>query len=119
MTATDRDEAAFAVHPELRRLAELREGGGWLFTHFDVEHEVTELTTGVRVWPDGSADALGVRGLTEVQAARTNPLGELVWKREGDLASVLDELLELPPPGHPLAPRLVIPEIPPPMLPNR
>lgn len=111
----DPQQAAFVAHPELRHLAELRDSGGWTFRHYDSEPEVTELTTGVRVWPDGSADALGIRGESDAQAVRTNPLGELVWKREGDLAFVLNALLELQPPRHPLAPRLVIPGTPPPI----
>jgi hypothetical protein len=54
---TGADQAAFTAHPELRRLAALRDGGGWEFVHYDTEFEVTDLSTGVRTWPDGSADA--------------------------------------------------------------
>lgn len=115
MAPDNPEQAAFVAHPELCRLAELRDSGGWTFRHYDIEPEVTDLTTGVRVWPDGSSDALGIRGEADTQAVRTNPSGELVWKREGDVASVLDALLELPPPGDPLAPRLVIPGKPPPI----
>jgi hypothetical protein len=62
----------------------------------------------VRVWPDDWADALGVRGQTDAQARRVNPDGDVVWEREGDLGYVLEQLIELPPPGDPRAPRLVI-----------
>jgi hypothetical protein len=102
------EQLAVTLYPELRRLAELRDGGGWRFVHKEAEPGVVVLTQGVRVWPDGSAEALGVRGQTDAQARRTNPDGEVVWEREGDLAYVIEELIELPPPEDPRAPRLVI-----------
>jgi hypothetical protein len=67
-----------------------------------------DLTQGVRVWPDESADALGIRGQTDAQATRTNPDSNVVWEREGDLAYVVEQLMELPPPGDPRAPRWAI-----------
>jgi hypothetical protein len=100
---SDPEEAAFAAHPELRRLAELRDRGGWLFVH----HQ-DFATMGFRTWPDGSGDALIVQSLTDARALRRNPAGSLVWQREGGIADVLDGLLELPTPSDPLAPRLVI-----------
>ncbi len=94
--------AAFAEHPELRRLAELRDRGGWLFVH----HPDVSMM-GFRTWPDGSGDVLIVLSLTDARALRREPAGGLVWQREGGMAEVLDGLLELPPPGDPRAPRLV------------
>jgi hypothetical protein len=104
----DAERVAFTRYPELRRLAALRDGGGWRFLHQESEPGVVVLIQGVRVWPDESADALGVRGQTDAQATRTNPDGDVVWEREGDLAYVVEQLIELPPPDDPRAPRLVI-----------
>jgi hypothetical protein len=100
---SDPEEAAFAAHPELRMLAALRDRGGWLFVH---HQDVT--TMGFRTWPDGSGDALIIQSLTDARALRRDPAGCLVWEREGGMVTVLDALLELPPPGDPRAPRLVI-----------
>ena len=104
----DAELVAVTLYPELRRLATLRAGGGWIFVHRESEPGVVVLTQGVRAWPDGWAEALGIRGQTDAQARRTDPDGDVVWEREGDLAMVVEGLIELPLPGDPAAPHLVI-----------
>lgn len=89
------ERAAFAEHPELRWLAALRDRGGWRFTH---HHGVA--ATGIRTWPDGTTDALVIRGPGEACGQRTDPGGRAVWTRGGTLAEVVAGLLELSPPGQ-------------------
>ena len=105
----DRERAALAAHPELLHLAVLRDRGGWRFLHRDDEPGVTVLITGVREWPDGTTDALGLRSATDAQAVRLDPEGEVAWKRSGTLVDVVGGLLELAPPCAPHASRLVLP----------
>jgi len=102
------DAEHVALYPELRRLAELRDGGGWHFLHTESEPGVVVLTQGVRVWPNEWTDVLGFLGQTDAQAKRATPDGEVVWEREGDLAYVVEGLIELPPPGDPHVPHLLI-----------
>lgn len=102
--------AEFPEYQEVQRLAELRAQGGWRFavTH-DVEGEQPPFMTGVRAWPDGSADLLVVHDYTAAQARRTNPDGGIVWRHdEARLGEVVDGLLELAPPEDPRAPTRVI-----------
>lgn len=101
------EQYAIIFYPELRRLAALRDGGGWLFLHQEAAPGVVVRIQGVRVWPDQSADALGILGQTDAQARRVNPDGLLVWEREGDLAYVVEGLIELLPPSDPRA-RLIV-----------
>jgi hypothetical protein len=100
------DRAALAAYPELRRLIELRDGGGWFFQPMRVEGAL-ELLTGWRRWPDDWSDAIAIRDLGDAKAFRCDPAGGEVWKREGNLAEVLNGLVELPAPNQPNAPRLV------------
>src|SRR5690349_5717190 len=93
LTAADR--AALAVYPELRRLIDLRDGGGWFFQPVQHERDL-ELLTGARTWLDGWSDAIAIRDLIDARAFRCDPLGGEVWKREGGLIEVIDGLLELP-----------------------
>lgn len=102
--------AAFPEYQEVQRLAELSARGGWRFavTH-DVEGKQPPFITGVRAWPDGSADLLVVRDFTAAEARRTNPDGGIVWRYGGaGLGDVVDGLLELAPPDDPAAPTRVI-----------
>jgi hypothetical protein len=103
---TTADHAALAAYPELRRLVELREGGGWFFQPVRVDGEL-ELLTGARMWPDGWSDAIAIRDVGNARAFRCDPIGGEVWKREGGLVEVIDGLVELPAPDEPNAPRLV------------
>jgi hypothetical protein len=103
---TSADLAALAVYPQLERLIELREGGGWFFRPVQVGGEL-ELLTGARMWPGGWSDAVAIRDLGDARAFRCDPDGGAVWQREGGLVDVVDALFELPAPGEPGAPRLV------------
>jgi hypothetical protein len=98
--------AALAEFPELRRLVDLR-NAGWQFLPVSAEGELVEVR-GVRAWPDGWMDAVVVRFTTEAAGLRCDRAGGVVWEREGDLADVVDGLLDLPSPSDPCAPRLVL-----------
>jgi hypothetical protein len=106
------DNEAFAGYPEhqeVQRLAELGARGDWRFAvQHEVEGEQAPSITGIRAWPDGSADLLVVRDYTVAQARRTNPAGGIVWRHEAGLGEVVDGLLELAPPEDPRAPTRVI-----------
>lgn len=60
--------------------------------------------------PGGWRDGLRVRSETEALGVRIRVADpwELVWERTGTVVEVVAALLCLPPPGHRLAPRLVI-----------
>jgi hypothetical protein len=103
---TDTERAAVAAFPGLRRLIDLRDSGPWLFLPTVVDGRLVEVHA-VRAWPGGWADAIRVRHVTDAAAVRTDYEGGLLWQREGGLVDVADALLELPPPMHPNAPRLV------------
>lgn len=92
---------------ELRRLAELRDRGEWSFLPIRRDGEL-ELLTGARGWPGGWSDAVAIRDLGDARGFRCDPVGGVVWRREGGMAEVVEGLLELPTPDHPRAPRLVI-----------
>jgi hypothetical protein len=100
------EQAVVAAYPQLARLVELRDGGGWFFQPIHVQDEL-ELLTGARIWPDGWSDALAIRDQGDARAFRCDPAGGEVWKREGSLIEAIDGLMELPAPDQPNAPRLV------------
>jgi hypothetical protein len=103
--------AAIAAFPELACLLDLVKSG-WRFTSVLNNGEVTSVH-GLRVWPQGWADAIGVLYTTDSQGLRANHAGDVVWKREGGLVDVVTGLLELPAPDERLAPRLAIGVAPP------
>jgi hypothetical protein len=103
--------AAVAAFPELRALADLK-SAGWQFATATCDGEVIAIQ-GVYAWPDGWADAIGVRYVTDAQGVRVDHTGALVWKRDGSLTEVAYGLLELPAPGTRTAPRLAIGLAPP------
>jgi hypothetical protein len=98
--------------PVLQKLIDARRVG-WSFAH--AEQGSAQEITGLRVWPDGSADVMRFRSETDAEALRINPDDPpgIVWKRDGTLDKVIDGLRELPPPGHPYAPWLVLGSAPP------
>lgn len=65
------DAAAFAEFPELRRLVDLRDGG-WLFVPRRVDGELDRLNA-VRTWPDGTAEAVMVKYVTDAAAHASIP----------------------------------------------
>jgi hypothetical protein len=99
--------------PELNALVELRDAG-WRITPVRAEDGEVTRVDGMHVMPDPfNPDADWVEVLMVLDAAnakglRQNPDGEVVWAREGDLVDVVDGFLDLPKPGEPNAPRLVI-----------
>ena len=63
----------------------------------------------IRPWPDGSVDALAVKGANEALSERTNPAGDPVWRHAGELIEVIARLHTLPAPDMVNAPRLILP----------
>lgn len=53
-------------------------------------------------------DAIRIRMDTDALGVRVTSNGDMLWHRDGDLVTVVECLLELPPPWDPRAPRLVI-----------
>jgi hypothetical protein len=103
---TPKEAAAVAEFPELQRLIDLRDAG-WLLLPTTVDGQVVEVH-GVRTWPEGWADAIRVRYITDAVGLRTDHIGGISWKRDGTLTDVIDGLLDLPQPDNRLAPRLII-----------
>ncbi len=99
--------AAVAEFPELGRLIELKNGGGWAFHPVVMDGEIV-LLAGWRVWLVGGwSDAIAIRNTTDAKAYRCTAEGGEVWGREGTLVDVIDGLIELPGPDEPGAPKLV------------
>lgn len=90
-------DKAMTEFPELQRLADLRKAG-WQFVPVTTGGEMVELR-GVRIWPDDSVDAIVVRFTTDAAGLRYDPSGDVVWRREGYLADVINGLFTLPPPS--------------------
>lgn len=63
----------------------------------------------LRNYSGGWPDVLTVLGEDDARAHRVNPDGYPVWRREGGVADVIDQVRELPLPGRPGAPTLVLP----------
>lgn len=96
--------AALAEFPELQRLIDLRESG-WLFFPTVADRQVVEVR-GVRTWPDGWADALRIRYVTDAAGIRSDYTGAVTWEQEGTLTEVIDGLIALPVPDDRVAPRV-------------
>jgi hypothetical protein len=106
------DRTALAAFPELACLLELRDAG-WVFaTTVDNDNQVA-CVQGVRTWPRGWADAIGIRYTTDTQGLRVDHSGHIVWKLEGGLSEVVNGLLALPAPNSQGAPTLAIGTAPP------
>lgn len=104
------DHAALAL-AQFQPLLDLR-AAGWRFTPVIANGEVTGLNA-VRTWPGSDwADGLMMLSPTDVKALRTDPEGGVVWQRTGTLAEVVTELITLPHPDTPGAPRLVKAKVP-------
>lgn len=109
MTRDNVVAAALAAFPQLDRLLRL-DGLGWQWMPPPVDDEGRPLEVhGLRSWDGtGQVDGLRVRSLDDAAAIRTDSDGGILWRRDGGLVDVVDELLHLPPPDSPYAPRLVI-----------
>ena len=106
MIALPHETEALVEFPQLQRLIDLR-NAGWTFLPTTVNGEITEIH-GLRVWPEGWADALRVRYVTDARAVRGDHSGAITWQHDGGLTEVIDGLMSLPAPDDRLAPRLVI-----------
>ena len=111
MSRSNIEAAALAEFRELRRLIDLREAG-WVFLPGFADGELIEVR-GVCTWPGGWADGVRIRYTTDAAGLRVDHEGGVVWQREGTLCEVVEELLSLPPPSAPNAPRLVLGTAPP------
>jgi hypothetical protein len=103
MTITHAD--AIGAFPELAQLA-LLPRAGWRFQPIAEDGELVCLVG----WRNRAEaiDALWIYGRTDCLAARlVAASGGIVWDYTGSLASCVEELLALPGPGEPAAPRLV------------
>src|SRR5438093_9632385 len=92
---TAAERLATGRYPELRRLVDLRKGGGWFFQPVRVDGEL-ELLVGTRTWAQGWSDAIAIRDMRDTRAFRCDPAGGEVWNREGGLVEVVNGLMELP-----------------------
>ncbi|SER92213.1 hypothetical protein [Actinokineospora terrae] len=104
------DTVAVAAYPELQHLIDVRDAG-WVFSPTLDDDGVTQIY-GFRHWPGGWIDLLVIHHSTNTAAARATHDGGLVWNRTGTLVDVIDQLVDLPDPHDPLAPRLVIGRVP-------
>ena len=99
--------------PELHALIKLRTAGFRLTAVRSGEGEVIRVD-GIRVFPDPFqpeadwVEIVAVNSGTDAKGLRQNPDDETVWIREGSVVDVVDGFLDLPKPGAPGAPSLVI-----------
>lgn len=105
--------AILATHPELRPLVELQQKG-WRLTPVVGDDRTVTRIDGMRTLPDPFnpevdwVEVVMVLSETDAKGLRQDPDGDIVWCHDGTLADVVNDLLELPKPGEPGAPRLVI-----------
>lgn len=99
--------------PELTALVKLRTAGFRLTAVKTPEGEITRVD-GIRVTPDPFqpeadwVEMVAVKSATDAKGLRQNPDDETVWRHEGSVVEIVDYLLDLPKPGAPGAPSLVI-----------
>jgi hypothetical protein len=98
------DTAAVQAFPEIEYLLIIRDGG-WRFLPQEAGLEQLD---GFRAWPQGWRDGIRIRSATDVLGIRANPHHDIVWERAGTLIDVIGDLLALPAPDEPNAPRLVL-----------
>jgi hypothetical protein len=79
---------------------------GWP-TWIDDSGEVRLLVSS-RVWPDFTSDVLAIRSGTDAAALRLDADGGQVWAHIGTTREVVEALANLPDPGQPGAPTLVV-----------
>ncbi|MFF1612231.1 hypothetical protein ACFVYA_30995 [Amycolatopsis sp. NPDC058278] len=75
---------------------------------FDADGRLERITGSFTWEADGFVDAVRVKGETDAAALRVDRAGGKIWEREGDTLNILHQLVELPAPSDPRAPRLVI-----------
>ncbi|WP_410661994.1 hypothetical protein [Amycolatopsis sp. lyj-84] len=82
---------------------------GWLFSPSFDDEGCLDRVLGAYTWiAEGAVDAIRIKGPDDSGALRCDHANGLLWEREGSLTYVLEELLVLPCPSDPLAPRLVL-----------
>ncbi|WP_370964858.1 hypothetical protein [Amycolatopsis sp. cg9] len=81
----------------------------WNFhPEFDTDGLLERITAAFTWQADGFVDALRIKSETDAAAIRMARAGGKVWERDGDALTILHQLVELPVPSDPRAPRLVI-----------
>lgn len=103
----EEQQEAVCAYPELQRLIDLVDEGGWYFQTSTMDGSVV-LVQGVRTYAGGFADALQLRSPDDVGSLRGDYTGAVVWRRDGTLTDVVDGLVDLPHPLDPRAPRLAL-----------
>lgn len=112
MTALGSALAFLWVSPEFDQLEALLKRG-WVFDPGFDDRGQLDRVKGIFGWhAEGVVDLVRVKSQTEAAAMRCDRSGGLLWEREGTTAYVLGELLELPSPDDPRAPRLVLASAP-------
>jgi hypothetical protein len=106
MTESDSSRQQVRVSELLQELV----ARGWLFMSVG---ETDGMLIGTYAHPDTDAeDSLRLRAVDDCDAARTlagdGSGGVVVWRRESDVFSCIEDLLLLPAPGDPDAPRTPI-----------
>lgn len=100
-------EEAIRRYPKLASLRALADRGWKFFTREAGDGQLLQLD-GFYCWPHEVTDAIAIYAETNAKGLRTlGDQNDIVWKRIGTVAEVIDGLLELPAPGLPNAPRLV------------
>ena len=103
------EAAAIREFPDLEFLMALRAAGWHGLPPVIAADEIVQID-GFRIWGNGWRDGIRIRDRNDVLGIRIDaeyPPG-LVWELSGNLCEVATALLELPVPGHRLAPQLVI-----------
>ncbi|MDI5975938.1 hypothetical protein [Amycolatopsis magusensis] len=81
---------------------------GWEFWHPRNEAKEVIAICAIRRWVPAGEDMLMFYAEADAVGVRVNPAGEAVWHRTGTVVEVATEMLGLPHPDSPTAPRLVI-----------
>jgi hypothetical protein len=109
MTAPATSPFAFLwAEPAIEPLSTLLKRRWDFHPQFDA-NGLLERYTGAFTWEtDGFVDALRIKGRTDAAAIRVDRAGGRVWEDDGSALDVLHQLVELPAPSDPRAPRLVV-----------
>jgi hypothetical protein len=91
-------QEAIRDYPIFLRLLDSTDEVDWAFQpiHLPTIHVALAVW---RFWPDVDySDSVTVLDYLHAHGARCDPMGGEVWSRNGNLADVIDALLQLPPP---------------------
>ncbi|MFI6030729.1 hypothetical protein [Amycolatopsis magusensis] len=81
---------------------------GWQFWHPRNDAGEVIAIGAIRRWVPAGEDMLIFCAEDDAAGVRVNPAGEAVWHRTGTVVEVANQMLELPHPDSPTAPRLAI-----------